>query len=67
MACPAAVKTSVKQNKVKDRTGSYFLVTFYEVPSKLEIHHKKGMYFLFDFTWYLVQLDIGHWASTKLL
>ena len=52
MSC--CCKTSVKQNKVKDRTGSYYLVTFYEVPSKLEIHYKKGMYFSFDFTWYSV-------------
>ena len=30
---------------------------FQEVPSKLEIQCKKGMYFSFDFGWYSVHLD----------
>ena len=29
-----------------------------ELPSKLEIQCKKGMYFSFDFAWYFINLDI---------
>ena len=31
-----------------------------ELPSKLEIQCKKGMYFSFDFGWYFINLDIAH-------
>ena len=29
-----------------------------EVPSKLEMQCKKGIYFSFDFGWYTIQVDI---------
>ena len=29
-----------------------------ELPSKLEIQCKKGIYFSFDFGWYFINLDI---------
>ena len=45
----ADVKADVKQQEIKEmvtcRTG--YLVTFYEVPSKLEIQFKISMSFLF--------------------
>ena len=35
-----------------------------ELPSKLEIQCKKGMYFSFDFGWYFINLDIVHALRT---
>ena len=37
-----------------------------ELPSKLEIQCKKGMYFSFDFGWYFINLDIVHALRTVL-
>ena len=36
-----------------------YLINFYKkyIPSKLEIHCKKGMYISFNFDWYSILLD----------
>ena len=48
-------------NKTTRNKRSVVVVSFkflQELPSKLEIQCKKGMYFSFDFGWYFINLDI---------
>ena len=53
----ADVKSNIKQQEIKDLVAaSYKLLQ--EVPSKLQIQCKKGVYFSFDFGWYSIQLYI---------
>ena len=52
----ADVKSNIKQKDIKDAVAaSYKLLQ--EVPSKLQIQCKKGIYFSFDFGWYSINLD----------
>ena len=50
MICPN-VKAKLKQKEIKELVA---------VSSKLEIQCKKSMYFLLNFGWYTIQLDIVH-------
>ena len=53
----ADAKSNIKQQEIKDLVAaSYKLLQ--EVPSKLHIQCKKGVYFSFDFGWYSIQLYI---------
>ena len=52
----ADVKKLIKTTRNKRSGGCIFIRS---IPSKLEIHCKKGMYFSFDFGWY-IHLDIVH-------
>ena len=50
-------KANVKQQEINDLAAvSYKFLQ--EVPSKLEIQCKKGIYFSFDLGWYSIHLDI---------
>ena len=53
----ADVKANIKQQEIKDlvAVSEKFLL---EVPSKLEMQCKNGVYFSFDFVWYSIHLDI---------
>ena len=56
---PADVKDNAKQQGINNlMVGSCKFLE--EVPEKLEIQCKKGMYFSFDFGWYSTHLDIVH-------
>ena len=52
----ADVKANIKQQEIKDLVA--YLTNVYELPVKLEIQYKKRVYFLFDFTWHSIHLDI---------
>ena len=55
------ILADVNANKNKNkRSGCCILQILKEVPSKLEIQCKKGiyMYFPFDFSWYSIHFDI---------
>ena len=57
---PADVKASIKPEKTRNkRSGSSSYKFLEEVPSKLEVQCKKGVYFTFDFGRYFINLDIG--------
>ena len=47
--------SDVKANLNNNRSGGSILK---EVPSRIEIHCNKGMYFSFEFDWYSIHLDI---------
>ena len=55
---PADVKATVKQQEIKEQVAASFKFLS-EVPSKLEIQCKKGMYFSFNFGWYSIRLDLS--------
>ena len=46
------VKSNIKQQEIKDQVAASKLL--WEVPSKLQIQRKKGLYFSFDFGWYSI-------------
>ena len=50
----------VSKNKNKRYGGCILQVFIRNVPSKLEIQCKKGLYFSTDFGWYTIHLDIVH-------
>ena len=50
-------KKLYNKNEIKDLVSVCNNI-LHEVPSKLEIQCKKGMYFLFDFCWYSIHFDI---------
>ena len=62
----ADVKANKNNKEIKDLVAvSYKLL---EVPSKLEIQYKKGMYFSFDFGQCLIQYCLLRWlVGLKLI
>ena len=51
------IKANVQQKEIKELvTVSYKFLK--ELPSRLEIHCKKGMYISFNFGWYSTLLNI---------
>ena len=52
----ANVKSNIKQQEIKDLVAAFYIF-LQEVPSKLQIQCKKGVYFATDFGWYSIHLD----------